>query len=50
MKRKFRQNAGMAPADMATQKALLEADQVAVFLRTNLVQAKRDKDGDVWSE
>jgi len=44
----FREHAGLDAATPETQKALQHAADVARFLRTNLVQARREEGGDVW--
>ena len=44
----FRERASLPTSDPAVEPAIKHAEEVARFLRTNVVQGK--KDGDVYSE
>lgn len=45
IRKQFRDKLSLDPADPAVQPAIQHANQVAMFLRTNLVQGKREEDG-----
>lgn len=46
----FRENAALPPTDPAVAPAVQHAREVAAFLRSNVVQGKREGDGDTYSE
>ncbi len=43
----FREKATLSPSDPAAEQAIKHAEEVAAFLRSNVVQGK--KEGDVYS-
>jgi complex III assembly factor LYRM7 len=44
----FQQGAALDPADPGVAKNLAHAEEVAKFLRENVVQGKRDAEQDTW--
>lgn len=42
----FREKAGLSPSDPAVTPAIQHAESVAEFLKTNVVQGKREGEGD----
>ncbi|CAK7228922.1 Mitochondrial zinc maintenance protein 1, mitochondrial [Sporothrix bragantina] len=45
IRNKFRENASLPASDPAVQPAIQHAEEVASFLRQNVVQGKKEKDG-----
>lgn len=46
----FREKATLSPSDPAVAPAVQYAQEVADFLRSNVVQGKREADGETYSE
>lgn len=46
----FREKASLPPSDPAVAPAVQHAQEVAAFLRSNVVQGKREADGETYSE
>lgn len=46
----FREKAALSASDPAVAPAVQHAQDVAEFLRSNVVQGKREADGDTYSE
>lgn len=46
----FREKASLSPADPAVAPAIQHAEQTAEFLRANVVQGRKQGEGDTYSE